>query len=156
MKIYAVTLSTPSLAVTPLGDRYYKLSNDTVVYVHTPEGCLTFSFKSGFVTNFRSGGRLVDGFIDQIGDEHKAIIYLLHDAAYTPCASCNGEHPLSRAMADEILRDGLAWAGMSKFKRNLVYYSVRAFGRKAYEEDDHLTETNKELFSFTWSAREAA
>lgn len=156
MKVYAVTTSAGSLAVTPLGDRYYKLAQDTNIYVHTDEGCLALFFKAGFITNFRSGGRLVDGFVDQIGDEKKSLIYLVHDAFYTPCESCSGEHPVSRLVADVFLREGLAWAGMGKIKRNVVYYSVRAFGNKAYEEDDHLTETNKMLFSFQWSAKEVA
>lgn len=156
MQVYAITLSTPSLAVTPLGDRLYELAQDTQVIVYCSEGCLIFNFKAGFITNFRSGGRFVDGFIDQVGDKQKALVYLVHDAAYTPCDACEGEHPVSRLFADEFLRDGLAWAGMGKFKRNMVYYSVRVFGKSAYEEDDRLTKTNAALFTFTWAAKDAA
>ena len=156
MNVYAITMNTPSLAVTPIGDRYYRLAQDTQVVVHTSEGCLIYDFKAGFITNFRSGGRFVDGFIDQIGDEKKSLVYLVHDADYTPCDACNGEHPVTSLLADEFLRDGLAWAGMGKIKRNMVYYSVRAFGKRAYEEDDHLTATNSALFSFRWTAKEAA
>lgn len=152
MNIYTITHSTPDFAVIPVGNRYYDLADDTRILVHTSEGCMVFDFKKSFRTNFRSGGILVDGFVDQVGDTQKALIYLLHDAAYTPCVACNGEHPISRELADEFLRDGLRWAGMGKFKSNVVYYSVRAFGKKAYEEDDELTETNSKLFSFTWAS----
>lgn len=152
MNIYSVTTSTPNLSVVPIGNRYYRLATDTTVIVHMDSGCMIVDFKAGFVTNFRSGGVAVDRFVDQIGDEKKGLIYLLHDAFYTPCAACGGEHPVSRELADEFLRDGLGWAGMGKVKRNVVYYSVRAFGKSAYEEDDHLTKTNMPLFKFRWTA----
>lgn len=154
MKVYAVTTSTGSLNVTPLGDRYYKLAQDTKISVITDIGCLEFGVKQGFVTNFRSGGVAVDRFVDQIGDQQKSLIYLIHDLCYTICDDCNGEHPVTRELADEFLRAGLEWAGMGKFKRNVVYYAVRAFGKSAYEEDDHLTSTNSALFLFKWSAKD--
>lgn len=155
MNIYSIVMDKPCLAVTPTGNRYYKLSQDTNISVITDIGCFEFGFKAGFVTNFRSGGRFVDRFIDQVGDEKKSLIYLIHDAFYTPCDDCEGEHPATRELSDEFLRDGLEWAGMGKIKRNVVYYSVRAFGKSAYEEDDFLTDTNRTLFTFRWSAKEA-
>lgn len=155
MNVYAITLDKPCLAVTPIGDRYYRLSQDTTITVETSEGRLVFTVKRGFISNFRSGGILVDTFIDQIGDQNTSLVYLIHDLCYTPCSSCNGKHPITRELADEFLRDGLEWAGMGKIKRNVVYYSVRAFGKSAYEEDDFLTGTNRTLFTFRWSAKEA-
>ena len=150
MKVYAIKTDTLALAVTPIGNRLYKVATDTCVDVITDDGVFAFKFLRGFVTNFRSGGVLVDSFIDQIGDEKKALCYLVHDAIYTPCASCGMEHPLSRSKGDEILRAGLLYAGMSSFKASLVYRSVRLFGESAYNEDDALTSTNSKLFSFEW------
>lgn len=155
MKVYAITLDKPCLAVTPIGNRYYKLSQDTTITVEASEGRLVFTVKQGFISNFRSGGILVDTFIDQIGDQNTSLVYLIHDLCYTPCSSCNGKHPTTRELADEILRGGLEWAGMGKIKRNMAYYSVRAFGKWAYEEDDHLTSTNSALFSFRWTEKVA-
>ena len=66
MKVYSIVLDQPSLAVTPLGDRYYKLAHDTKISVFTDIGCLEFGAKQGIITNFRSGGPLVDRFVDQI------------------------------------------------------------------------------------------
>ena len=156
MTVYTIVAEPPHLAVTPMGDRYYKLAHDTKISVFTDIGCLEFGVKQGLVTNFRSGGPLVDRFVDQIGDQQKSLIYLIHDLCYTICDDCNGEHPVTRELADEFLRAGLEWAGMSKFQRNVVYYAVRAFGKSAYEEDDHLTDTNRVLFTFSWSAREVS
>ena len=151
MKILNITTSVP-LAVTPIGNRYYSLASDTIVKIYTDEGVLHFDFLKGFVTNFRSGGPLVDGFIDQIGDRDKALIYLVHDAMYTPTDCCMGKHPVSRELADNFLREGLRFYGMSKFNSFLVYEAVRVFGEKAYEEDDELTPGNMSLFGFHWTA----
>ena len=150
MKVKSITTDIGSLSVTPIGDRYYRINCDTKIKSVTSIGCFNVFVQAGFITNFRSGGVLVDGFVDQVGDEQKSLVYLLHDIFYTPGDSCGGEHPVSRALADEFLRDALAWAGMGSFKRNLVYRSVRMFGNSAYVEDDNLTETNRKLFKFSW------
>lgn len=153
MKVYAINIDTMALAVNPLGNRLYKVARDTKVDVLTDDGTFSFCFKTGFVTNFRSGGVLVDGFVDQIGDEIKSLCYLAHDAMYTPCI-VNGDavHPVSRKMADEILRASLVFAGMSRFKAALVYRSVRLFGGPAYENDDEFTAANSRLYTMMWGA----
>lgn len=137
--------------VEPLGNRLYKLSEFTRVIVQTDEGKFVFEFKPGFITNFRSGGVLVDSFVDQIGNGNTQLAYLCHDAIYTPCASCGGEHPVSRKLGDQILKAMLLYAGMGKFKASVVYSSVRAFGSGAYDEDDALTASNSKAFNFTWT-----
>lgn len=155
MKILDINIDTLALAVTPVGDRYSRLFHDTVIEVTTEEGVYIFTFKSGFMTNFRSGGVLVDFFIDQIGDEKKALWYLVHDAIYTPCAALGMEHPLARKTGDELLKAGLIFSGMSEFKAGLVYRSVRMFGRSAYWKDDKYTQSNSKLFNFEWCAENA-
>lgn len=140
------------ICVVPLGNRLYRLAHDLLISFVTDEGSFNFFFKPGFVTNFRSGGLFIDRFIDQIGDLWQQAAYLCHDAAYTPCAALKMEHPISRKLADELLRAVLIKCGMGKFKASLVYNSVRLFGKSAYEKDDDLTETNSKLFNFEWSA----
>lgn len=153
MKVNCIATDTLALAVTPIGDRLYKIACDTKVSVQTDEGVFLFKFLRGFTTNFRSGGVAVDSFIDQIGDERKSLCYLVHDAIYTPCAALGGEHPVSRKKGDEILRAALRWAGMRAFKADLVYNSVRLFGHSAYWEDDDLTDENSRLFHFYLDAK---
>lgn len=152
MKVNTITIDGFALAVTPMGNRLYRIARDTRVSVKTDEGCFEFFFKAGFVTNFRSGGPLVDCFVDQVGDEKKALCYLVHDAIYTPCASLGGHHPVSRDLGDKLLRAALKWAELEAWKAELVYYSVRWFGECAYEEDDALTSLNSRLFDFEWTA----
>lgn len=150
MEVLDIYTASKALAVEPLGDRYYRLAQDEEVYVITDEGTLKFHFCKGFVTNFRSGPLGVDRFIDQIGNHATQLAYLTHDAAYTPCAACGFEHPLSKPLADEILRQALILAGMKPWKARLVKSSVTIFGASAYYEDDRLTESNSRLFSFGW------
>lgn len=138
------------ICVLPQGNRYYRLYNDIEISVVTDEGTFKFFFKAMFMTNFRSGGVLIDKIIDQIGDLLQQVAYLCHDAAYTPCASLGMEHPLSRKLADGLLRAILVYAGVGKFKAWLVYSSVRLFGGPAYNDDDDLTESNSRLFTFRW------
>lgn len=152
MIVFEIAIDVPSLSVTPMGNRLYRLAADTRVTVKTDEGNFDFYFKRGFVTNFRSGGALVDRFVDQIGDEKKALCYLVHDAIYTPCAALEGHHPVTRELGDELLREALKWAGMPSWKASLVYRSVRWFGACAYEEDDALTSLNSRLFDFQWNS----
>lgn len=153
MRVISLETDSIALAVTPIGNRLYKVAQDTKVSVRTDEGVFCFRFKHGFTTNFRSGGVAVDCFIDQVGDEKKALCYLVHDAIYTPCAALGMEHPLSRIKGDELLRAGLIYAGMSKFKAGLVYRSVRMFGHSAYWDDDALTTDNAKKFLFEWAAK---
>lgn len=155
MKILDININTPALAVVPVGDRYSRLFLDTVIEVTTGEGVYKFMFNHGFMTNFRSGGVLVDLFIDQIGDEKKALWYLVHDAIYTPCAALGMEHPLARKTGDELLKAGLIFSGMSKFEAGLVYRSVRMFGHSAYWKDDEHTQSNSRLFNFEWCDKNA-
>lgn len=153
MKVNCIATDTLALAVTPIGDRLYKIACDTKVSVQTDEGVFLFKFLRGFTTNFRSGGVAVDSFIDQIGDEKKSLCYLVHDAIYTPCEALGMEHPLSRKTGDRMLKAGLLWAGMESYKAGFVYNSVRLFGHDAYWEDDALTTSNSKLFTFEWKAR---
>lgn len=151
MRVLSVTKSGP-LLVTPMGNRLYKVGADISVCVRTDIGCFCFDIFSGLVTNFRSGGWGVDPIIDQMGDEDKALMYLLHDLIYTPCAALELEHPVSRKLGDQLLRAGLLYFGMGRFKAALVYDSVRLFGESAYREDDALTSANSKLFTFKWVA----
>lgn len=142
-----------SLEVIPMGNRLYKLSKPLYIRAYTDEGVFTFAFDFGFVTNFRSGGVIVDFFLDQIGTTLVQLAYLLHDACYTPCLALKMQHPISRKLADEMLRAMLKYARMDAVQSWIVHKSVRLFGGSAYEEDDELTEENSKLFTFNWEAK---
>ena len=151
MKVRNIVLASP-LAVIPIGDRLYKSATDNRIEVVTDEGTFRFDFRKYFTSNYRSGGAFVDQFIDQVVNEKVGPIWWFHDLCYTPCAALDGEHPVSRKLADELLRAALVWAGMPRWKANVVYYAVRAFGGSAFDEDDALTSYNSKLFNFEWRA----
>lgn len=153
MIVYKIVVNSRvdgDVSVVPLGNRYYALYEPNVIEVHTDIGVFVFAFKAKFVINYRSGGKLLDFFIDQIGNSAAQKGYLLHDACYTPCFALGGEHPLSRELADDLLKAILIYSGMPKWKASLVHKSVRLFGRSAYEDDDELTEKNSKLHMFIW------
>lgn len=140
-----------ALVVRPRGSRLYEFADYTNIKVFTNEGIFDYDVLPGLVTNFRSGGLFVDPFVDQIGDSVQIqCCWVPHDLNYTPNFYLEGRHPVSRKLADELLKASLVFAGMGKIKANAVYYSVRAFGGSAYEEDDHLTVSNSKLFKFSW------
>ena len=149
MRVLSVKKSGP-LLVTPMGNRLYKVGADISVSVQTDIGCFCFDIFRGLVTNFRSGGWGVDPIIDQMGDEDKALMYLLHDLIYTPCEALGMEHPVSRKLGDQFLRAGLLYFGMGPLGAALVYSSVRICGESAYRDDDALTSANSKLFAFKW------
>lgn len=151
MEVDRILMDGP-LSVVALGNRLYRLSEDRRLTVVTDIGRMVFTAHRGFVSNYRSGGILVDAIVDQVGSESMAPVYWVHDMCYTPCASLGMAHPLSRRLSDGILRSGLLMAGMPPWKASLVYRSVRIFGRRAYDEDDFLTRDNSRLFGFSWEA----
>lgn len=135
----------------PIGDRLYKIYGANKIEISTNEGKFTYIIYPEFITNYRSGGLLVDIFIDQIGSIWSQLAYLIHDLNYTPCLALLMEHPLSRETSDILLREMLRFGKMSAIKRNIVYNSVRVFGKRAYYKDDELTEINSKLFDFKWT-----
>lgn len=138
------------LEVVSIGNRRYRLIKPITIDLITTHGNMRFSVLAGFVTDFRSGGPLVDPIIDQLGNYDMQLAYLVHDICYTPCSRLDGEHPVSRKLADDLLDCMLKRAGMGKFRRFLVNRSVRWFGSSAYENDDQHTAFNTHLFKFEW------
>lgn len=143
------------IPIVAFGNRIYKLEKDVdvdIAYGDKEIKTLTYTFKAGFKTNFRSGCNLIDPIVDQIGDVWHQIAWLIHDANYTPCDdsySLEPEgHPLAKSDADDLLGAMLEFAGEGVVKRNVVVWAVKLFGRSAYNDDDELTARNRTLFSF--------
>lgn len=136
-----------------LGDRYYSLAQETKIEItcklaNNSIRILKYDFKPNFITNFRSGGILVDGFVDQLGTELEQICWLIHDSNYTICSFLKDKHPLTKNEADNLLYNMLLFAGLNKFKDKVIFESVQLFGKSAYYKSDNLTDSNKKLFTF--------
>lgn len=149
MKVLDVVADIPVL--TAKDDRYFQLENTVSIRVFTDEGTLHATLLPGFLTNFRSGPGIVDCFINHIGKPGIAICWLFHDFNYGVYSCLGGEHPVSKELADDILRQMLILEGMSKGTARIVYGSVKLFGKDAYEEVDKVSKNNMDLGKFEWT-----
>ncbi|MFA6688837.1 MAG: hypothetical protein WCS18_05095 [Sphaerochaetaceae bacterium] len=155
--------ASPLMSLYPLGGRLFEVSNDYVYIKIILDNGTVFEywFYKKFKTNFRSGGLFVDLFIDPIGDQLHQTAWITHDGNYTPCEhvkiggsrSKKGVHPVSKEMADELLRAMLVFAGTSARKAAIIKESVALFGKSAYYKDDDLTPKNRKLFDFCLTRR---
>lgn len=143
-------LEKTPIILRPVGDRHYALHEPVHFKIHFGDhGQFEFDANRECCIDFRSGGPLVDFFIDQMGEnENIQFAYIMHDMFYT--AGPNGKHAVSRAFADDRLYDVLIYGGMPKWKAWLVHKAVRLFGRQAYEQEDIWSTYNKYNFTIKW------
>lgn len=79
-----------------------------------------------FVTDFGSIPRFLWIFFDKT----RFVSYILHDFLYSKKYCWN----LNRKESDKILKEALKVEWMGFFKRNLVYFWVRLFGKKFFRK----------------------
>lgn len=118
------------------GTDLWRLSTQVSVNVSTNEGKLCYTMLPGFPTNMRSGSHLIDWLIPKFTKNNKYNLALLcHDFAYTKLA--NGENPLSRELADELLRQMCILSGeLGSFRAALMHRALRIGGGSAYNEEN--------------------
>jgi len=81
----------------------------------------------GFVTDFASVPRFLWRVVPPTGIYGKAAV--IHDYLYrTP------DEPYSRAASDLVFLEAMEELDVPWWKRTLMYYAVRCFGRRAYRE----------------------
>lgn len=139
------------ISLTPLGNRRFRLNKtlEFAMFIDNTYRLKAYMHK-GYVTDFRSGGPLVDKFIDQFGETPEIqCCYLMHDLLYTK--NILKQHYKSRVWADELLRAALICAGLPKWKANTVWTAVRMFGGEAYSDDDEYSVANATRFTLYWS-----
>ena len=92
------------------------------IYVWRRRG-IVLHIRAGLVTDLASIPRLARLFITKLGLYNKAAV--VHDAIYQ---NRYGETKLTRADADLCFYDAMTDKGVVKWKRTVLYYSVRMFG----------------------------
>ena len=127
MKVDYIATSPMEPAFIPIGGGKWKLSEDTVIRIHTNEGVLCFYAQEGFITDFRSGGRLVDYIAPRVGNLKIALSWFTHDLMYR--LKC-----VSKGLSDEILRQSLIIGGLSPWRAKLVKSGLWFGGRGAYDD----------------------
>ncbi len=81
---------------------------------------------AGFVTDFASIPQPFHWFISKLGRYNKAGV--LHDWLY------QYGHSISRKMADQCFLDAMTELDVSKWKRTIMYWSVRICGKMAWRD----------------------
>jgi len=133
------------------GNDLYRLSQPVHAEVLTNEGKLVYDMRIGFPTNMRSGSHLIDWLIPKFTKNNDYNLALLcHDFAYTKLD--NGQNPLSRAVADELLRQMVILSKQLGPKRaRIMYEFVSKFGASAYECENTGEYADAGLFmKFEW------
>ena len=83
---------------------------------------------AGFVTDFTSSPQMLWNIIPQWDRYGKASI--LHDYLYF-------SKEKSRKEADKIFYEAMLVSGVKKWKTKIIYWTVRMFGKKAYDKNKH-------------------
>jgi hypothetical protein len=144
IKLQKIEIVKP-LKYKPIDKKYYILTSDFNVRLHTSEGILDAYMKKGWITDLRSGSDAINWVIPKKGnDEYNAII-LFHDFSWSGW--------ITRALSNELLRQGIILSGTRGEKvADIVKFTVDHFGHY-YNLEDKLPEpytVNRELESFKW------
>jgi len=118
------------------GEDLYKVQNKVNAEVITNEGTLHYTIKPGFPTNMRSGSNAINWFIPKFtGNNKYNLAILCHDFAYTKLP--NGNNPLSKEVADELLRQMVIMSGqLGSIKAAVMYQFVDKLGGSAYYSEN--------------------
>jgi len=144
IKLHRIEIVKP-LRYKPVSKKYYDLTDDFFIRLHTSEGVLEPYMKAGWVTDLRSGTDAINWFIPKHGnDEYNAII-LFHDFSWSGW--------ISRSLSNELLRQGIILSGTRGEKvASIVKFTVDHVGHY-YNLNDELPEPytcNRQLESFNW------
>lgn len=99
---------------------YWWRTVQPLVYERADE---TITVPEQFMTDLATIPRIFWAILPPSGKYAKAAI--LHDYLYT-------KKDRSRAACDEIFHEAMGALGVAKWKRSVMYWAVRAFGKKAY------------------------
>lgn len=141
MKVLNVYAQRPIVSI--VDDRNIKFEKKCYIDVVTDEGLLSYTIKPGFITNGRSGPTIIDGFAPHFGNDAMLVAWIVHD--------CNYYELLSKDLADEILRQMLIKAGLSKFRSSVVKKSVQWFGDNAYGLSTDEDKEMRKYIVFEWT-----
>lgn len=144
IKLIKIEIVKP-LRYKSIDKKYYKLTKDFNIRLHTNEGILNAYMKAGWITDLRSGTDAINWFIPKKGnDEYNAII-LFHDFSWSG--------HISRKLSNELLRQGIILSNTrGEDVANVVKFTVDHIGHY-YELEDKLPEpytVNREFEVFHW------
>lgn len=129
-KLYLIDLSD----TIPEGEVLFELLLDTVFDITFRGQTFQILIPKGFKTNFASVPKKFRNVISNVGKYNKD--YLVHDWLYNKYVDVKlfGKS-FTKSDADVLLREMLKFDGMGLVDRNLVYYSVKWFGKEYWKRD---------------------
>lgn len=131
MILLKIIVRTP-LKLTPIDTKYWRLTDKYSVDFITDEGVYKLRLMPGWITDLRSGCDAINAIIPKWGNDLFTATVLLHDCAWSG--------HLSRALSNDLLRQGMVLSGeVGTLRASLAYYAVSAFGTY-YDMDDALPE----------------
>jgi len=148
MKFHGITHSLGLPDYQQISDTHWKLGTPYWTRIHTSEGVLHSEMGIGWVTDKRSGSRVVDLVIPKTWTPDYDALICTHDFFWSG--------HVSRALADWCLLHGLQWCGISSIRAHLAYAGVRVCPSGYYELDAVMPlpyTNNRALEHFTWEPR---
>ena len=144
IQLYEIEIVKP-LRYKSISKKFYDLTDDFNVRLHTNEGVLDSYMEKGWITDLRSGTDAINWFIPKIGNDEYNSIILFHDFSWSGW--------VTRAVSNELLRQGIILSGTrGENVANIVKFTVDHFGHY-YNLNDKLPSPytiNRELEHFHW------
>ena len=124
MKI--ISIHHNPVKIYPIKDRLYMVAEGATCCLRTDAGCLVYTVKAGFEFDGRSGGRLVDWLVPNLGTQQETWAWLCHDVLYY-------DFDISFETANDLLRQQLRVdAGYGRVRSSMICASVDRFGASSF------------------------
>jgi hypothetical protein len=135
------------IILTPHSERRMTILKKIEYKIETKyDGVIRVDVDEEFVTDGRSGGKIIDFLLPHFGNKKYAAAVILHDALFA-------SKLISIELANEIFEFMLKEAGIGKIRRRLAIRAVSSFiGENAYETQDKYDDININKVSINWDA----
>jgi hypothetical protein len=132
------------LEVNKIGKNIWQVIKDYTVQISLDKKTvLHYRIDRGYITNFRSGPKILDIIVAQFDSNNNAlnVAWLIHDVNYEGYVG-------DRKVADELCYAMLRNANIGLINAKAIYYGLRALGENAYSEfrNNMLVEVVKKPF----------
>jgi len=114
---------TTPLIVQLMADRKWKIEEEFVYYIGEIDSGKEIRVPKGFITDLASVPRIFWIIFPPNGKSGKASV--IHDYMYVNAIG-------TKEYADKTFIEAMKVLGVGKFKRHLMYYAVKYFGRGSY------------------------
>lgn len=149
-KIYDITFNDLSFGNHSSGIIRFK--EDQNIFINFENGTQwKFKILKGFLSDYRSGGNLVDFFVPHFADSVYSLAVCLHDANYT--VNKDGFHNLSKDESDTLMKSMIDWGNkyayettdisgkkikslkVPKWKTSVMKFALEWFAGSAWENE---------------------